>query len=504
MYRKILKSILLVGCALAITFLPFKNALAASFNSSNLISNSYFVGYNAMSASDIQNFLNDKGSCLKNYSQNGRSAARIIYDAAHGYGDASGTWNGIVINSSTGTIHPGAILTTLQKEQSLISDSSRCTDSVLNKAMGYGCPDSGGCSSTYAGFTKQVENAAWQLRYNYERAYGHGFGDYQVGQSFCFDDWNGTHCGKYDNQATAALYRYTPHVYNGNYNFWNLFYNTYRFQVPALNSKYITQSPWNNRYNVNFAGYAGQSTTMTVSLYNTGTSTWSTNSSNPVLLGVPGDRNGFGLVGSSSFGRNRAAYPNSVAVAPNDRAVFTFRVAIPSWAKAGTYTQELQLVKEGVAWFGPKFYYTVKVLEKNKPAPVTYSQNASFVSQSPWNSVHNVNVAGGNGYSTYVTVRLKNTGNTTWERNSSNPVLLGVVGDVNGFGLVGSNSFGRNRAAYPSSASVAPGETTNFTFRVAIPSWAQPGLYYTKLQLVKEGVQWFGPEVVVSYRVHPR
>jgi hypothetical protein len=31
------------------------------------------------------------------------------------------------------------------------------------------------------------------------------------------------------NKATAALYRYTPHVFNGNYNFWKFFQNWFRF-----------------------------------------------------------------------------------------------------------------------------------------------------------------------------------------------------------------------------------------------------------------------------------
>ncbi|OGD65652.1 hypothetical protein A2215_01200 [Candidatus Berkelbacteria bacterium RIFOXYA2_FULL_43_10] len=33
------------------------------------------------------------------------------------------------------------------------------------------------------------------------------------------------------NQATASCYRYTPYVFFGNYNVWNLFYNTYDFDT---------------------------------------------------------------------------------------------------------------------------------------------------------------------------------------------------------------------------------------------------------------------------------
>ncbi|PIS07083.1 hypothetical protein COT79_01070, partial [Candidatus Berkelbacteria bacterium CG10_big_fil_rev_8_21_14_0_10_43_14] len=217
------------GALIGASIIKVPTASATSFNSSNLISDGEFVNIDDMSKDEIQRFLVAQGGFLQNYSENSRSAAQIIYDASHGYGDATGSINGITINTSTGTVNPKVLLVTLQKEQSLLSMTTQ-SDAALRTAMGYGCPDSGGCNSSYAGFTKQVENGAWQLRYNYERAQGTGFSGYQVGDSFCFSDVNGTNCGTYDNKATASLYRYTPHVYNGNYNFWNMYVNTYSFQ----------------------------------------------------------------------------------------------------------------------------------------------------------------------------------------------------------------------------------------------------------------------------------
>lgn len=193
---------------------------AAIFNPNELISDADFINYNSMTVEEIQTFLSSKGSFLANFSENNRSAGQIIWDASHGYGDASGSINGIVINSSTGTVSPKVILTTLQKEQSLISRTSDPEVSITNKAMGYACPDSKPCNPTYSGFTKQVENGAWQLRYNYERASGKNFSDYQVGQSAIFLNENNSYNVAFNNRATAALYRYTPHIYNGNYNFW--------------------------------------------------------------------------------------------------------------------------------------------------------------------------------------------------------------------------------------------------------------------------------------------
>lgn len=201
---------------------------------SRLIEDGDFISKDAMSVQDIQNFLADKGSYLAVAPSDqlgngnlGRTAAQIIWDAAHGKYDAGGSLNGIVIDESTGTISPRAILITLQKEQSLITIGDY-QQNRLDRAMGYGCPDGGGCNPTYAGFTKQVEWGSWQLRYNYERAQGHGFNDYQVNQtismSYNFSDppLSGVVTVVYTNRATASLYRYTPHITYGNYNFWKL------------------------------------------------------------------------------------------------------------------------------------------------------------------------------------------------------------------------------------------------------------------------------------------
>lgn len=175
-----------------------------------------FVNVNAMGVTQIQNILSANGSFLKDFSEGGRTAAQIIRDAANGHGDASSTMYGIKV---TKTVNPAAILATLQKEQSLVTMRTK-NDGALNAAMGYGCPDSGGCNEKYKGFTKQVENGAWQLRYNYERAKGYGFKDYQVGQTIKLDGKK----VKITSRSQSALYRYTPH-YSSNFNSFFARYN---------------------------------------------------------------------------------------------------------------------------------------------------------------------------------------------------------------------------------------------------------------------------------------
>lgn len=245
--RKLAVGLIAFVVAVGSSWLFFERAFAFDTSSSNYTNGKYynnlvgdgtFIDVNALSTSQIQSFLNSKGGYLATASSsklgsgaNGRSAAKIIYDAAHGHGEASGTFNGVVINSSTGTINPMALIVTLQKEQSLITRTDY-SQNALDKAMGYGCPDSGSCSPTYKGFTLQVEWAAWQFRYNYEIAgkdvswwNSHYSTHYYKGYTRSHG-WSGTYyIVTYKNQATAALYRYTPHVGFGNYNFWQLMIN---------------------------------------------------------------------------------------------------------------------------------------------------------------------------------------------------------------------------------------------------------------------------------------
>ena len=189
-----------------------------------------------MSVGDIQAFLVGHGSVLPKVDPsqlgdgaNGRSAAQIIYDAARtnrtdfASGGGFGPSNPLVLS-----LNPQVILATLQKEQSLITGAyvpgSPSTSSALNTALGMGCPDGGGCSATYAGFTNQVTYGAAQLMTNYYRA---GSSSFKPGQTYTITNTTGgpqnpapSQSVYIGNASTSSLYQYTPHVYNGNYNFW--------------------------------------------------------------------------------------------------------------------------------------------------------------------------------------------------------------------------------------------------------------------------------------------
>ncbi len=186
-------------------------ALAENFDPNYIISDEEVLNQNTMIQAEIQAFLENKGSFLANYicqDNNGLSlrASEAIYNVA-----------------ITNRVNPRFILVLLQKEQGLVEDSSPKTSS-LDWATGYGCPDGGGCNERWRGFWKQINSASLQFRDYIENP---GLYKYQPGQSYLFTNPYGVITQEPitvtpANKATAGLYNYTPHVYNGNYNFWKL------------------------------------------------------------------------------------------------------------------------------------------------------------------------------------------------------------------------------------------------------------------------------------------
>jgi hypothetical protein len=258
--------VLLSGIAIPMLSTSSASAISgSSFQAGRIIDNSVFTDSSSMSAASIQNFLNSEnpscdtngaqsisyyynsstgkvssGSfsgatyvtttravygqrydisnstsvaggpyvCIANYIENpttgqnnlqnpslsipgGESAAQIIYNAGQQY-----------------QINPQVLLTTLQKEQGLITDTWPWT-SEYTEAMGYNCPDTSACSG-YAGLYQQVHAAAAQFR-NYINN-PNNF-NYVVGNNTIL--YSPASCGSstvnIQSSATAALYDYTPY-----------------------------------------------------------------------------------------------------------------------------------------------------------------------------------------------------------------------------------------------------------------------------------------------------
>lgn len=210
------------------------------FNPNMLISDYDLLNFKSMSLDQIQKFLESKNSYLATYRTlnaygQEKSAAEIIYDAAVNNYDCTDvklsdnpTEEERKLKCKTiGTVSPKFLLVLLQKEQSLV-EVKEPRPSQLDWATGYGCPDASACNPYFKGFGKQINSAALQFRWYMLNPNSYNF---KAGQTYTFKNQYGTINSApievtIENKATAALYNYTPHVYNGNYNFW-LIWNRY-------------------------------------------------------------------------------------------------------------------------------------------------------------------------------------------------------------------------------------------------------------------------------------
>ena len=166
------------------------------------------------SQQSIQAYLESIRSPLANYYDQGQIASYWIWGASNG---STNTYMNIKPN-----VNPAVILAFLEKEQSLLSIANYNTKTDpqvrLKWAMGMGCPDGTKCNSAYEGFANQVNWGAFQLQYNYNLS-ANNQGNFRAGSNIRTLD-------NYDvylsNSASASVYRYTPHVYWGNYSLWKI------------------------------------------------------------------------------------------------------------------------------------------------------------------------------------------------------------------------------------------------------------------------------------------
>jgi len=291
------------------------SALSGSdFKPGHIIDDAVFYNEYAMDTGGIQDFLNsknptcdtngtgqatDKGRgditraqyaalqgwhgppyvCLKDYRQNTpqMAAASGLCEAI----PAASRSGAQIINDISKACHisPQVLLILLQKEQSLVLDNWPL-NGQYEDATGFGCPDTAPCDPSYGGFFYQVYYAARQFQvykknpnnYNYVAGRNNNIYFHPGPYNNAASEWYGrfktqrdiAYCGStqvyIENQATAALYIYTPYQPNasalgnlygtgdlcgsyGNRNFWRLFNDWFGSTV----------RPWDtaisNRYN---------------------------------------------------------------------------------------------------------------------------------------------------------------------------------------------------------------------------------------------------------------
>ncbi len=567
MKRLILKSLAVLIAVSAMTGIPFFNtneaeASHATFDKNFLIADSLFTDTDSMSVAQIQAWLDENGgTLLANWVDNvdmrrpsdncivhhatGMTAAEIIYEAANEWGAQVYDSNGCAIegkywsdpeysNYTLQTVSPKSLLVTLQKEQSLISangtystnpnnykDPVCCSSNEykLARAMGYGVPDSGSINEKFLGFYNQINWAAWQLRYNYERSAGNTAWD-EVGYltyTGPFIEGNFKACsscstiarsGYYtidgsplymENRATAALYYYTPHTYPGYYGNYNYvqFYTDwfgstnpvgYRWELVSQNT--YTGST-KTAASSTFDGLTqGDKVYVQFKARNVGDITWTNTGAGAVWAGTWGDmdRNS-AFCDSTWLNCRRPARMIESSVAPGQIGTFEFFYNVPKNQKTGLYEERFNLVASGVTWMpdvGMKFHTIVEsptrtwqLVRQN-----TYTDSSKSTPSSTYSNLYP-------GDRVYVEFEARNTGNTTWRNSGTGKMRVGTWGDRDrNSAFCDSTWLACRRPATMKESKVEPGQTGTFSFWYDVPLTQKSGLYEERFNLVSEGVAW--------------
>lgn len=433
----------------------------AGYNPNTLCTDSAFINTSTLSASGIQNFLNVKGSFLRSFSQNGKSAAQIIYNASRAYG-----------------INPIAILATIQKEEGIVygTYAASYNQTRVDWAMGYGYTDSK-IYSQYRGFSNQIDNGTWQLRRNYDYWATNG-SEWNVGRTMSIDGRAVT----FTNRCTSSLYRYTPHL-GGNYNF-NYYFNAWGGEN-YYDGRYSAQGPYSGpgAYGKNIM--PNQEFTIWVNYKNTSNTYWYRNQTakhpTPVRLGSanPHDRGSVFL-----GGHNQRGLLVQSRVAPGQ--IGTFKITLRAPLQQGTYVESFQPLAEYITWFGPVVSWTFNV----SVADVVDGYRAQLVAQGPYTGPGSYNGTLARGQTATLWVSYRNVGRMIWYRGGSFPTRLGTDDPKDRGSIFLGN---RNIRGTLVQDKVYPGGIG--TFKVTIIAPSTPGTYYEKFSPLTEYITWMSPGV---------
>ncbi len=208
--------------------------LDPNFNPNYILTNDDIFDVYGMSYDYLKNFLHQKGALadlqVTDIDGKVKNAVDVIWRVANSY-----------------KLNPKYLIALLQKEQSLVEDSSP-SQRQLDWATGFAVCDS--CSKddpdlqSFKGFANQLEWAAKQHREKYLMqllSFGTTISGKAVGKSMNVDGIQVIP----QNQATAMLYTYTPHL-NGNQNLWKIWRRWFSLNYP--NGTVVRGLPSNKTY----------------------------------------------------------------------------------------------------------------------------------------------------------------------------------------------------------------------------------------------------------------
>lgn len=551
-------ALLILPLVALFTSLVMQVPAAHAANTSDVIDDGIFNKASTMSAADIDFWLNNyfgSSSCISPSSGFLTPDPQGFHNGAYQFGGNVSAGQAIYDIAQNYDINPWVILTTLQKEQSIITGSAGChsntpdpsntfpcyiNDNHPNGPCTTACPYSGGCMpiamsyycpgnclATVEGFSLQISGGTWALRWAQERAYGNltGYPGYDSGDESIHylgpmtagyrQRWNTDSSNYYDgtwtdsngqtttisNGATASLYSYTPFINDTNFStiFQNWFgspYNTYAAQ-PTWQAVYTDSSKTTN-LGWGASLLPGQNAWVVLVMKNTGSVTWTNNSgSTPVRVVTygPWGRQSPFCTSAWVIQCSRPAVMDEASIAPGQSGTFEFPVTAPT--APGTYSEAYSLIVDGVTTFSSG----VAVV----PFTVTpYSYNA----QPVWQAVYADSSKSGTptwnanfipGQTGWAVVVMKNSSNFTWTKTGINAVRLITYGP---WGRASSICYGAwlpvspgcSRPAGLDESSVAPGNDGTFEFPFAAP--AVPGVYNEPFSLIVDGQSVFSSGVV--------
>ncbi|MCX6729306.1 MAG: hypothetical protein NTV95_01490 [Candidatus Saccharibacteria bacterium] len=522
----------------SIVFKPFKaSALSGSdFRAGRIIDDSILYNGSAMSAGEIQNFLNAKvpvcdtnGTqpsnrsgyatradwgrangygpsyiCLKDYSENTPAKAADSYCSAYSGGSKSAAQIirdvGVACN-----ISQKSMIVLLQKEQSLITDDWPWSNQYRS-ATGYGCPDTAPCDAEYYGFFNQVYNAARQFqRYRIQS----NIFNYRAGQTSYVQFNPNSNCGGtnvyIENSATAGLYNYTPYQPNasalnnlygsgdacgayGNRNFWRLYNDWFgSTSGPEYAWQWEGQAVFTDETKATSIDTdtklltPGSRYYVMIRAKNVGTSTWS---NSDFKLGTSRPLNSASPVCDSTWancGRPATLFESSVA--PGQTGTFQFWIKVPLAANTTTKAY-FNPLRENIAWandIGLHFTFTTGSYQWQ------WEGQAVFTDETKATSIDTNTKLLTPGSRYYVMIRAKNVGTSTWQRTQ---IGLGTSSPLNRLSPVCDSTWANcGRPATLFESSVAPGQTGTFQFWIKVPLGSgESKEYFTPLF---ENVTWF-------------
>lgn len=535
---------LVLGFLISLVFccsLLFGQSQTFATNPSNLMDDGVFNRTSSMSATQIDNLLNSYGaSCISGGNGFTTLDPRGYSGTSYQFGGNVSAGKAIYDISQHYDVNPQVIVTTLQKEQSVVTGSAGCHPNTPNSSASQNspcgsaktpcteaCPYSGGCvpiAMSYAcpnycyagieGFSNQISGGTWVLRWAQERAYGNlsGYAGFDAGdESYYYTGpmtagWrqrsSADSSNYYDgtwttsdgqgitvtNGATASLYTYTP-FFSGNNNFDNLFQSTFNFGsvFDVYSWSIVSQYAYTDSNKTTVVDSTklspGQKIYVGFTAKNTGDTTWTNSGSSPIHVATtwPNDRSS-AFCDPSWLSCNRPAAMKEASVAPGQTGTFEFWY---TYSSPGTYREHFSLVAENYRWLNDPglYFYTVA-------QPPTYSWSIagqeSYTDASMSTPIDSTNMSLGE--KIYLVIKAKNTGNITWRNSGSSPMRLGTSSPLDRASTFCDSSWlSCNRPALMTESSVAPGGTATFDF------WYKPshvGVYSEFFKPVADGVGW--------------